>query len=215
MKRLLRSLFHLPGLGLATWYRVKRCILGEDKAFLALAERLAAFKGYVGIYLRAATYRYVLERSSEEVQIGYGTVFTKAAAVLEDHVYVGRYCSLGWVHVEKDVMLADFVAITSGGHTHRMSASTPPRMHENRFEQVRIGRGSWVGTHAVILADVGRFCIIGAGAVVTKSIPDFSIALGVPARIVGQVEGAIPGNVDTAVLLGAPAQAIEGQRGTN
>lgn len=169
---------------------MKRWIIGEDRAFLALAERLAGFKGYLGVYLRAAAYRLVLERSSEDVQIGYGTLLSKTGAVLEEHVYVGRHCSLGSVHLERDVMVADFVAVPSGGHAHAVSASTPPRMLENRFERVRIGRGSWIGTHSVILADVGRHCIIGAGAVVTKPIPDHSVAHGVPARVVGKVEGA-------------------------
>jgi acetyltransferase-like isoleucine patch superfamily enzyme len=190
MKAVLRALFQVPAFLLATWYRLKRSILGEDRAFLALSERLAGFKGYLGIYLRAATYRLVLERSSAEVQIGYGSVLSRTGAVLEEHVYVGRYCSLGWVHVERDVMLADFVAVPSGAHAHALSVSTPPRMVENRFERVRIGRGTWVGTHAVILADVGRHCIIGAGAVVTKPIPDHSIAVGVPARVVRAVEEA-------------------------
>jgi acetyltransferase-like isoleucine patch superfamily enzyme len=207
MKTLLRILFRIPAFGLATWYRVKRSIIGEDKALVALTERLAGFKGYLGIYLRAATYRLVLEQSSEEVQIGYGTVITKTGTVLEEHAYVGRYCSLGWVHVERDVMLADFVAIPSGRHTHELSTSTPPRMLENRYERVRVGTGSWVGTHSVILADVGRFCIIGAGAVVTRPIPDCSIAVGVPARVVGRVGDA----AGQTISPGVPEESGLGQ----
>ena len=187
MKRFLRFLFRIPAAVLLGGYRLSRFLLGKDRAFLGLTERLARLSGYGGVYLRAAVYRSVLARSSEEVQIGFGTVFSKTEAVLEDHVYVGRYCSLGWVHLEKDVMLADYVAVPSGGATHTLSGSTrtPPRLKENHFRPVRIGEGTWVGTHAVILADVGSFCVIGAGAVVTRPIPDSSIAVGVPARVVG------------------------------
>ena len=49
---------------------------------------------------------------------------------------------------------------------------------------VRIGAGSWVGSNAVILADVGRDTIVAAGAVVTTELPDRVIAAGVPARVV-------------------------------
>jgi acetyltransferase-like isoleucine patch superfamily enzyme len=49
---------------------------------------------------------------------------------------------------------------------------------------VRIGQGSWVGSGAIVMADVGRHCVVAAGAVVTRRIPDFAIAAGVPARIV-------------------------------
>lgn len=190
MKSILRVLFRLPALIIVAFYRLNRAILGEERAFLGLAERLAKSGGYAGVYLRAATYHRVLERSSEEVQIGFGTLLSKRTAILEEHVYVGRYCSLGWVHLERDVMLADLVAIPSGGGTHQLSGTTrtPPRMAKSRFQPVRVGEGTWVGTHAVILADVGRFCIIGAGAVVTKPIPDCSIAVGVPARVVGRTD---------------------------
>ena len=50
--------------------------------------------------------------------------------------------------------------------------------------QVRIGAGAWIGSAAVVMADVGRDTIVGAGAVVTKSLPDRVVAVGVPARIV-------------------------------
>jgi acetyltransferase-like isoleucine patch superfamily enzyme len=35
------------------------------------------------------------------------------------------------------------------------------------------------------MADIGRHCIVGAGAVVTKAIPDYAMAVGVPARVIG------------------------------
>ena len=46
-----------------------------------------------------------------------------------------------------------------------------------------IGRDTWVGDRATVLADVGRHCVIGAGAVVTEPIPDYAIAVGVPAKV--------------------------------
>jgi acetyltransferase-like isoleucine patch superfamily enzyme len=49
---------------------------------------------------------------------------------------------------------------------------------------VRVGSGSWIGSGAVILADVGRNCVVGAGAVVTKALPDDVVAVGVPARVI-------------------------------
>jgi acetyltransferase-like isoleucine patch superfamily enzyme len=49
---------------------------------------------------------------------------------------------------------------------------------------VRIGEGSWVGSAAVVLADVGRHSVVGAGSVVTKPIPDFVVAAGAPARVI-------------------------------
>ena len=49
---------------------------------------------------------------------------------------------------------------------------------------VRIGAGSWVGSGAIIMANVGPECIIGAGSVVTRDVPARVLAAGVPARVI-------------------------------
>ena len=59
---------------------------------------------------------------------------------------------------------------------HRLSSQETP---------VRIGAGTFIGIGAVILPGVtiGRHCMIGANSVVSRDVPDFSVAAGVPARI--------------------------------
>lgn len=54
-----------------------------------------------------------------------------------------------------------------------------------------IGPDCWFGARVTVLdaACIGRRCVIGAGAVVTKPVPDFSVALGVPARVVRTLPG--------------------------
>ncbi|MEO5594445.1 MAG: DapH/DapD/GlmU-related protein, partial [Chitinophagaceae bacterium] len=51
-----------------------------------------------------------------------------------------------------------------------------------------IGDGSWIGANSVITAGVtvGMYCVIAAGSVVTKDVPDYSIAAGSPAKIIKQ-----------------------------
>jgi acetyltransferase-like isoleucine patch superfamily enzyme len=57
---------------------------------------------------------------------------------------------------------------------------------------VRIGDCTFIGANAVILMGVtiGSHCVIGAGAVVDIDVPDFGVAVGVPARVVGTVDRA-------------------------
>ena len=54
---------------------------------------------------------------------------------------------------------------------------------------VKIGDCTFIGANSTVLMGVtiGKHCIIGAGSVVTKNIPDFSVATGVPAKIVGEI----------------------------
>lgn len=53
---------------------------------------------------------------------------------------------------------------------------------------ITVGDGSWIGANSVITAGVtiGKYCVIAAGSIVTKDVPDYSIAAGNPARIIKQ-----------------------------
>lgn len=53
-------------------------------------------------------------------------------------------------------------------------------------DEVVIGEGSWLGTNAVVVGNVhiGKHCVIGANSVVTKDIPDYSLAAGIPAKVI-------------------------------
>ena len=91
------------------------------------------------------------------------------------------------------VVLEEGVSIGAGSgiydSNHVVDAGRPSILDTvSTAEPVRVGAGSWVGDRVTILAgaDIGRHCTIGAGAVVRGSIPDHSIAVGVPARVVGE-----------------------------
>lgn len=49
-----------------------------------------------------------------------------------------------------------------------------------------IGDGTWIGTNVVIVGNIhiGKNCVIGANSVVTKDIPDYSVAVGIPAKVI-------------------------------
>ena len=70
------------------------------------------------------------------------------------------------------------------------------RDQETTYSVVRIGEGTWVGSAAVVMADVGPHAVIGAGAVVTKPLPGWVVAAGVPARVVRMRDGAPRSEVD-------------------
>lgn len=55
---------------------------------------------------------------------------------------------------------------------------------------IRIQKGAWIGANAVILAgvSVGKYAIVGAGAVVTKDVPDYAVVVGNPAKVIKMLD---------------------------
>lgn len=50
---------------------------------------------------------------------------------------------------------------------------------------VSIGAGTWIGENVVILScNIGKNCVVGSNAVVLHDVPDFCVAVGIPARVV-------------------------------
>lgn len=90
------------------------------------------------------------------------------------------------VTVEDDVMFAANVSITDGLHGYDNADEPYKYQMIGRISPILIKRGSWIGQNVVILPGVtiGECAIVGANSVVTRSVPDRSIAVGAPARVV-------------------------------
>jgi virginiamycin A acetyltransferase len=172
----------LPSL-VSFWIRATA--LGRDRALEGATQALSLVPGLVGQYLRRAFLVRVLAGCHPTVTVEFGTVFSSARARLDENVYVGPRCHLGFVHLSRDVLVGAGVHIPSGGDTHGVDdTATPIREQEREKQQVTIGRGAWIGSASVVMADVGPDSVVGAGAVVTRPVPASVVAAGVPARVV-------------------------------
>jgi acetyltransferase-like isoleucine patch superfamily enzyme len=167
-------------------YLLGGLLMGRAKAFPGWSQAFSLLPGHSGVYLRRAFYRLVLPRCDADSWIGFGTVFSHPTARVGRTVYVGVFCCLGDITLEDDVLLGSNVAIMNGSRQHGIDRlDIPVREQQGVWPHITIGRDTWIGDRAVIMADVGAHCVIGAGSVVTRPIPDFAIAVGVPARVVG------------------------------
>ena len=185
LKSLARGLAFVAISPMLLWFVVKRAALGPDRALQGSAQALALIPGLPGQYARRAFLSVAIAGCAPTCVVEFGVTFSQAAARIDDNVYVGPFCSLGRVHLERDVLVAGGVHIPSGADTHAMArVDMAIREQGGTRELVRVGQGTWIGNGAIVMADIGRDCVIGAGAVVTTAIPDRSVAVGVPARVI-------------------------------
>ena len=116
------------------------------------------------------------------------TVMAPIAGAAFDHIKIGNNVYInsnsllmarGGITIEDDVMLAANVQLLSNNHDEydRQVLTCKP---------IHIKRGAWIGAGASILPGVtiGKYAIVGAGAIVTKDVGDYEVAVGVPAKIV-------------------------------
>jgi acetyltransferase-like isoleucine patch superfamily enzyme len=137
------------------------------------------------------------------IQIGDRTVFQSGAWIFcgsmginksEPKLRIGSRCEFGFnnhisavrhIEIGDDVLTANNVYIADNIHEYE-NISLPIKLQGTKFKNsVLIGSGSWLGENAVIIgASVGRNSIIGANSVVTKDIPDYCVAVGIPAKVI-------------------------------
>ena len=178
-------------------YWLGAAVFGRDRALEGASQALAGLPGLTGVYLRRAFLARVLARCHRSAEVSFGTLFSQAGAVIDENVYVGPRCHLGLVHLERDALVAAGVHIPSGGRTHYADdPAVPIREQGGERRVVTVGAGAWVGSAAVVLADVGKGTIVGAGSVVTRPLPDYVIAAGVPAKVIRPRFAHGPGTLD-------------------
>lgn len=140
-------------------------------------------------------------------EIGAGTKIWHFCHVMAG-AKIGRDCVLGQnVMVAAGVTIGDRVKIQNNvslytgvtvedevfvGPSAVFTNVLTPRAHISRkheFQRTLVRRGATVGANATVVCGVviGRYALVGAGAVVTDDLPDFSLAYGTPARVRGWV----------------------------
>ena len=107
--------------------------------------------------------------------------------LLGDDNYFNRNVMIdacNFIEIGSHNMFGPDIYITDSNHT--FGPGIDPHKAPMQKGKVKIGNCCWIGAKAVILKDVelGDFCVVAAGAVVTRSFPDGSIIGGVPARII-------------------------------
>lgn len=189
VKRWIDGVATLVVLPLLATYRLSVRLFPDrrDLIFQSYSQSLSVRTGTVGVFLRRAFYRRTLTRCSRECMIGFGTTFATPEVEIGERVIIGNFSNIGHVSIGDDALVGSHVHVLSGKHQHYFDRlDIPIRYQGGQFTRIRIGRDVWIGNQVVILDDIGDQAVVAAGAVVTKPVPTRAIAVGNPARVVGE-----------------------------
>lgn len=180
------------------WRRRRKLIVGAFHKikrkvgallYYAIAQHLpASYSGFkIGqTQLRRFCGHMMLNHCGKHVNIEHHAYFSPKVT-LGDYSGIGVNARIhGACEIGSHVMMGENCTIITRNHSH---TRTDIPMRQQGFEPekpVQIGNDVWIGDNVTILPGVhiGNGCIIGAGAVVTRDVPAFSISAGVPAKVI-------------------------------
>lgn len=104
------------------------------------------------------------------------------------NVFINCCCHFqdqGGIYIGDGALIGSFVVLATINH-----GLNPAQRSDNHPSPIHIGKNVWLGSHCTVLPGVtiGDNSVIAAGAVVTKDVPAYSVAAGVPARVIKKIE---------------------------
>lgn len=110
-------------------------------------------------------------------------------------VYIGPWLTMTVGYADKNIKVDLGDRVSFGPNVTLILATHPNNSKLRSYikyppRQITIGEDSWLGANVTVMPNVtiGKCCIIGAGAVVTRDVPDYAIMAGVPAKQIGTVD---------------------------
>lgn len=143
----------------------------------------------IGDYLRYFVLKAFLKKLGKGTIIKEGvTIYFPENVEIGENVTINEFCFIdgyGGVRIGNFVRIAHGVSIISEDHGFSVT-NKPIYLFKKKSSPVNIGNDVWIGCKATILkgVSVGKGCVIGANSVVVSDIPEHSVAVGCPARVV-------------------------------
>jgi acetyltransferase-like isoleucine patch superfamily enzyme len=153
--------------------------------FTLAGQAFSLVPGLPGNFLRRAFARLTLDQCPPDCEIGFLTWFSSRHARIGSGVYIGPMSVIGDAEIGDGSLIATRVSILSGKRQHGFDAEgrlVP--FTRDRASFVKIGRNTWIGEGAIVMADVGESCVVAAGAVVSRPVENGEVVGGNPARVI-------------------------------
>lgn len=154
-------------------------------AFDFFAQAYSLTPGFFGPACRVCFYMLTLEQCHWDVFFGFGSFISKINTRIGKGVLINGHTTVGLADIGDGVVIANYVSVLSGGQQHNFDDPESGILsREGTYTRVKIGNDTFVGDQSVVMTDIGEKCIVGAGSIVIKPIPAYSIAVGNPCKVV-------------------------------
>lgn len=184
------------------WHYIKCCVIMRTEIGILHRRKFRCF-GEGSAIMRPVK----LHSGLENISIGRGTTILSNSRLQTynlsgngcSYVEIGNGCYIGFdftvlsaegqhVKIGNQVLIASNVLISNENHGIDPESDLPYMDQPLTAKSVEIGDGCWIGEKACILPGVtiGKMSVIGAGSVVTRDVPPYSVVAGSPARVIKQ-----------------------------
>lgn len=130
-----------------------------------------------GLYMRLLEIAYKIQ----------GVKFKGAAVYIHHDVYIDN---VGNIEIGRNVVISTKAILLAHDYSSRVKQNLNGADGGNYIASLKIGDDVFIGAGAIILpnSNIGNYCIIGAGAVVKGNIPDYSVVIGNPCKIIKSIK---------------------------
>jgi acetyltransferase-like isoleucine patch superfamily enzyme len=168
----------------------------SDTVFRSLSEALSLVPYALGVVLRAEFYRRALRRCGRNLVVEFGAVFIYRDVSVGDNVLIGRYSIVHHCDIGDYALIGERCTFLSGSRQHRFERTDlPMALQGGQRRRITVARDCWIGSHAVVMDDIGEGSVVAAAAVVTAPVEPRAIVAGNPAKVLrwrGQHEAVRP-----------------------
>ena len=177
------------------YYKRLKMLLSFKNFFVRLKSKSCGKNLFVSNKARLVNLNHV-EIGDDFIMDEYAEIYCNSinkdiipSLVIGNNVHLSKHCCIGCsnkVILEDDVRLAPYCHITDRNHTYSDVNIPIWKQISESPGPVIIGAQTWLGFGVQVMPGVtiGRHCVIAAGSIITKDIPDYCVAVGSPARVV-------------------------------
>jgi acetyltransferase-like isoleucine patch superfamily enzyme len=151
--------------------------------YVYVGQAISMIPFHFGEIVRYEFYRWTLAACGEDVTIGFGSYVSYPDVTIGNHVWMDAFCNVGHADIGDYVIVARNCHFVSGDHPFAR-IDIPIWKQHGVPGRIKIGSDVWFGSGVIVMDDVNSGCVVGAGSVVTQSLPPFTVAVGSPARVI-------------------------------